>query len=144
MFTYSPSYGTIRYNNYKVKIELVESGSENQTYSPNAIQQFYGRSIGTMPVPVRDNYRFLGWFTAPDGGDRVTASSLMGSTDRTVYAHWAVTDKVLLLDNDFNFDDFVRKASNNNAFDAFMNSYKACKLPGMKNPLSYQENRSEC
>ena len=64
----------------------------------------------------------------------------MGSTDRTVYAHWAVTDKVLLLDNDFNFDDFVRKASNNNAFDAFMNSYKACKLPGMKNPLSYQEN----
>ena len=140
VFTYSPSYGTVRYNNYKVKIELVESGSENQTYSPNAIQQFYGRSIGTMPVPVRDNYRFLGWFTAPDGGDRVTASSLMGSTDRTVYAHWAVTDKVLLLDNDFNFDDFVRKASNNNAFDTFMNSYKACKLPGMKNPLSYQEN----
>ena len=140
VFTYSPSYGTVRYNNYKVKIELVESGSANQTYSPNAIQQFYGRSIGTMPVPVRDNYRFLGWFTAPDGGDRVTASSLMGSTDRTVYAHWAVTDKVLLLDNDFNFDDFVRKASNNNAFDAFMNSYKACKLPGMKNPLSYQEN----
>ncbi|MCI6928379.1 MAG: InlB B-repeat-containing protein, partial [Ruminococcus sp.] len=140
VFTYSPSYGTVRYNNYKVKIELVESGSENQTYSPNAIQQFYGRSIGTMPVPVRDNYRFLGWFTAPDGGDRVTASSLMGSTDRTVYAHWAVTDKVLLLDNDFNFDDFVRKASNNNAFDTFMNSYKACKLPGMKNPLIYQEN----
>lgn len=140
VFTYSPSYGTVRYNNYKVKIELVESGSENQTYSPNAIQQFYGHSIGTMPVPVRENHRFLGWFTAPDGGDRVTASSVMGSSDMTVYAHWALTDKVLLLDNDFNFDDFVRKASNNNAFDTFMNSYKACKLPGMKNPLSYQEN----
>ena len=140
VFTYSPSYGTVRYNNYKVKIELVESGSANQTYSPNAIQQFYGHSIGTMPVPVRENHRFLGWFTAPDGGDRVTASSVMGSSDMTVYAHWALTDKVLLLDNDFNFDDFVRKASNNNAFDTFMNSYKACKLPGMKNPLSYQEN----
>ena len=140
VFTYSPSYGTVRYNNYKVKIELVESGSANQTYSPNAIQQFYGHSIGTMPVPVRENHRFLGWFTAPDGGDRVTASSVMDSSDMTVYAHWALTDKVLLLDNDFNFDDFVRKASNNNAFDTFMNSYKACKLPGMKNPLSYQEN----
>lgn len=111
VFTYSPSYGTVRYNNYKVKIELVERGSENQTYSPNAIQQFYGRNIGTMPVPVRENYRFLGWFTAPDGGERITASSVMGSKDMTVYAHWAITDKVLLLDNEFNFDEFVSKAS---------------------------------
>ena len=130
----------LNFNNYKFKLEFYKADARNATYSPNPIVQFYGHSIGTMPVPVRDNYRFLGWFTAPDGGDRVTASSLMGSTDRTVYAHWAVTDKVLLLDNDFNFDDFVRKASNNNAFDTFMNSYKACKLPGMKNPLSYQEN----
>ena len=138
VFTYSPSYGTVKYNNYKVKIELVESGSENQTYSPNAIQQFYGRSIGTMPVPVRDNYRFLGWFTAPDGGDRVTASSVMGSSDMTVYAHWALTEKALLLDNEFDFDSFVSKASNNNSFDILMNSYKACKGQAMTNPLSDQ------
>ncbi|HJI46488.1 MAG TPA: InlB B-repeat-containing protein [Oscillospiraceae bacterium] len=138
VFTYSPSYGTVKYNNYKVKIELVESGSANQTYSPNAIQQFYGRSIGTMPVPVRDNYRFLGWFTAPDGGDRVTASSVMGSSDMTVYAHWALTEKALLLDNEFDFDSFVSKASNNNSFDILMNSYKACKGQAMTNPLSDQ------
>ena len=138
VFTYSPSYGTVRYNNYKVKIELVESGSANQTYSPNAIQQFYGHQLGTMPVPVRDNYRFLGWFTAPDGGDRVTASSVMGSSDMTVYAHWALTEKALLLDNEFDFDSFVSKASNNNSFDILMSSYKACKGQAMTNPLSDQ------
>ena len=126
VFTYSPSYGTVRYNNYKVKIELVESGSENQTYSPNAIQQFYGRSIGTMPVPERANHRFLGWFTAPDGGDRVTASSLMGSTDRTVYAHWALIDKTVLLDNEFDFDEFVAKASTaSTTLNNFADSYVA-------------------
>ncbi|HAY72824.1 MAG TPA: hypothetical protein DCY31_03055, partial [Ruminococcaceae bacterium] len=103
------SLTSVTFTNYTFKLEVTENTTTG--FVPNSLVQFYGHQLGTMPVPVRENYRFLGWFTAPDGGDRVTASSIMGSSDQTVYAHWAVTDKVLLLDNEFNFDEFVTKAS---------------------------------
>ena len=127
VFTYSPDYSVKpTYNNYQIKIELVESGSPNATYSPNAKQAYYGHNLGTMPVPTRTNYRFLGWFTAPDGGDRVTASTVMGSKDMTVYAHWALTEKTVLLDNEFDFDDFTAKASTAaSTLNGFANSFVA-------------------
>ena len=128
----------LNFNNYKFKLEFYKADARNATYSPNPIVQLFGHQLGTMPVPVRENHRFLGWFTAPDGGDRVTASSVMGSSDMTVYAHWALTEKTLLLDNEFDFDSFVSKASNNNSFDILMSSYKACKGQAMTNPLSDQ------
>ena len=46
-----------------------------------------GRPIGTLPVPTLAGYLPLGWFTAPSGGDEITAASVM-TTDMTLYAHW--------------------------------------------------------
>ena len=103
------SLTSVTFTNYTFKLEVTENTTTG--FVPNSLVQFYGHNLGTMPVLVRENYRFLGWFTAPDGGERITASSVMGSKDMTVYAHWAITDKVLLLDNEFNFDEFVSKAS---------------------------------
>lgn len=43
----------------------------------------------TIPTekPTKDGYKFLGWFTAPDGGDKVTADTVVNG-NMTVYAQW--------------------------------------------------------
>ena len=46
-----------------------------------------GTAIGELPVPTRDYYTFNGWFTSPEGGEQVTADTLV-ATDVTVYASW--------------------------------------------------------
>lgn len=46
---------------------------------------------GDLPVPVRENYVFQGWFTEPEGGNRVEAQmELIVQADHTLYAHWEV------------------------------------------------------
>lgn len=46
-------------------------------------------AIGELPIPSRDYYTFDGWYTESDGGDEVTADTIMTSlTDMTLYAHW--------------------------------------------------------
>ena len=49
----------------------------------------YGYSYGTLPTPTRAGYRFAGWYTASNGGNRVTETTRMGASSVTVYAHWA-------------------------------------------------------
>ena len=44
-------------------------------------------SITTLPTATRDSYTFDGWFTAADGGDKVTTETPF-SADTTLYAHW--------------------------------------------------------
>ena len=41
-----------------------------------------------LPTPTRDGYTFDGWYTAKDGGVRITTSSNLGNDNFTVYAHW--------------------------------------------------------
>lgn len=48
-----------------------------------------GTAIGTLPIPVRNGYRFDGWFTSADGGTEVTASTVINS-DLPVFAHWTL------------------------------------------------------
>ena len=47
-----------------------------------------GTAIGELPEIQRDQYRFLGWFTREEGGEAVTAATLMGEEDVSYYAHW--------------------------------------------------------
>jgi uncharacterized repeat protein (TIGR02543 family) len=48
-----------------------------------------GDCYGTLPTPLREGYEFLGWFTAPDGGDPIgEADVFSGTDDRTLYAQW--------------------------------------------------------
>ena len=43
----------------------------------------------TIPTekPTKDGYKFLGWFTAPDGGDKITSDTVVNG-NMTVYAQW--------------------------------------------------------
>lgn len=44
--------------------------------------------LGELPAPEKDGYRFLGWFTEPEGGEQVTEDAMI-SAHTTLYAHWA-------------------------------------------------------
>jgi uncharacterized repeat protein (TIGR02543 family) len=48
-----------------------------------------GEVYGTMPIPVRANYVFAGWYSEPLGaGTRVTDVTPVTAADRTLYARW--------------------------------------------------------
>ena len=44
-------------------------------------------AVGALPEPTRLNYAFLGWFTEPDGGAKVAATT-KATANVTYYAHW--------------------------------------------------------
>ena len=46
-----------------------------------------GNAIGTLPDATRTNYRLEGWYTAPTGGNKISANTLATGND-TYYAHW--------------------------------------------------------
>lgn len=59
------------------------------TVSPFYEMVTYGSTYGTLPIPVRADYSFDGWFTSATGGTQVTASTVVSVQQmHTLYAHW--------------------------------------------------------
>ena len=53
----------------------------------------YGQPYGTLPMPTRANYTFLGWFTTATSSAKIEAATTMTRTeDHTLYAQWAAKD----------------------------------------------------
>lgn len=52
-----------------------------------SIKAIANNGIGTLPTPTRDGYRFSGWYTQREGGDRISASTTF-SESTTIYAQW--------------------------------------------------------
>jgi len=48
-----------------------------------------GAVLGALPTPTWSGYTFAGWYSAPSGGVKYTATTkLATTTDVTIYAHW--------------------------------------------------------
>ena len=54
----------------------------------NAAEMELGQTLGDLPVATREGYRFLGWYTAPEGGTQVGADYVLQG-DLRLYAQWA-------------------------------------------------------
>lgn len=51
---------------------------------------FYGQLYGELPIPTREHYSFLGWFTEATGGTEITCESIVEAlNNQTLYAHWS-------------------------------------------------------
>lgn len=51
----------------------------------------YKKKYGTLTIPARRGYTFLGWFTEPKGETQVKSSTKVRKTQaHTLYAHWSV------------------------------------------------------
>ena len=50
---------------------------------------YYGQPYGELPTPSRPGYAFDGWFTAKEGGTKITAETIVSVlANQTLYAHW--------------------------------------------------------
>jgi len=47
------------------------------------------RTLSSLPTPTRTGYTFNGWYTATEGGDKVTTSTVF-TTNATIYAQWTL------------------------------------------------------
>lgn len=48
-----------------------------------------GETYGTLPEPLREGYKFLGWYTKPEKGTCVKSTTKFAEDkDLTLYAHW--------------------------------------------------------
>ena len=65
---------------------LDPNGGSIQTFS---VTVTHNSLYGALPEPVRVDYTFTGWYTAKEGGTRVTSETVVSSTvSHTLYAHW--------------------------------------------------------
>ena len=50
----------------------------------------YNQTYGTLPVPTRQYFTFLGWYTEAEGGTEITENSTVNVLgEQTLYAQWA-------------------------------------------------------
>ena len=75
-------YAHWQLNTYGVWFDA-NGGSVSTTY----FSRTYGAALGTLPMPTRTGYTFLGWYTAYSGGGRVYGSDAV-TGDATYYAQW--------------------------------------------------------
>lgn len=51
---------------------------------------YYGQLYGELPIPTKSNYDFVGWFTAKEGGTKVTSDSAVSAlANQVLYAQWS-------------------------------------------------------
>ena len=76
-----------------------KKGTINVTFNPNGGSVatdketktvFFGQLYGELPTPTREHYSFIGWFTAAEGGEEITADTEVKTlSNQTLYAHWS-------------------------------------------------------
>ncbi len=78
------AYARWKANNYKTSFDA-NGGSVSETEKTVVFDSPYG----TLPVPVNAGFEFLGWYTKPEGGIRITeAVNVTTAENHILYAHW--------------------------------------------------------
>lgn len=73
-----------------------QNDTENQIIKYNITTG--GDAIGKLPQTTKEGYKFVGWFTAKEGGTEITASSKKPHQNTTYYAHWELGTFIYTLD----------------------------------------------
>ena len=113
--TYNPGdstvgmYGDVTFkaiwtaNDYTVSFDLNDTtGIGSATADKTTITATYDSALNVnedLPVATRNGYDFVGWFTAAEGGDEITAATVHTIADGTTYyAHWEVVTYTVTFD----------------------------------------------
>lgn len=88
------SFNTPSSGIYTVSFDPAGGSVSPQSKTVNA-----GGAYGDLPVPTREGYNFAGWYTAKEGGTKVTAESAVNiNAPQTLYARWQEPLQDLVLD----------------------------------------------
>ena len=79
-------------NQYTVTLNPNGGKWENEQ-EPVTAKVTYSKSYGRLPEPTLQDNEFAGWYTEPEGGEEITAQTLVqlqedGTMYETLYAHW--------------------------------------------------------
>ncbi|MBR5659775.1 MAG: InlB B-repeat-containing protein [Lachnospiraceae bacterium] len=73
-------------NTYTVTFDPNGNGA---TVDPTSMTVTFDKAYGDLPTPVREGYKFAGWYTKKTGGDRIQSSTKVTTAkNHTLYAHW--------------------------------------------------------
>ncbi len=73
-------------------IYTVHFNANGGTVYTSSLDYTYGENYGYLPIPEKVNYTFSGWYTAEEGGNKISESSTVKIVDtQTLYAHWTGT-----------------------------------------------------
>lgn len=87
---------------WKVNSYTLTFNPNGGTVSETSRKVAQGSPLGKLPVPTRPGYIFNGWFAYSYGGTQYTESSIMGSSDLTIYALWTQKTTTLIDGPSFN------------------------------------------
>jgi len=77
--------------NWKDLIYSLTFNANGGTVNPESKKITYGETYGELPIPTRDDYVFLGWYTTNEktGGTEITETTIVSVTSaQTIYARW--------------------------------------------------------
>ena len=80
------------YAHWEVKtvftVTLDANGGRISPYG-NKLELKKGETYGVLPEPIREGYKFLGWYTKPEKGTQVRSTTKFSEEqDLVLYAHW--------------------------------------------------------
>ena len=93
-YTYNTGYND---RTMSVELTLIPMGdavftvtfnANGGSVTPTSAQTDTNGKLAGLPTPTRGGYRFLGWYTAQNGGEEVTEESVFVQPT-TLYAHWS-------------------------------------------------------
>jgi uncharacterized repeat protein (TIGR02543 family) len=70
--------------------QTVEFDPCGGTLDGSSVKFKLGARFTSMPVPVRDGYSFVGWYTAAEEGERIAESDIVKTSITRLYARWEV------------------------------------------------------
>ncbi len=93
--SYAEFYGDVTL--YAVLKYRVTYNGNGGTPSQTHEDLYYGEEIYSMGYATRDGYKFLGWWSNPEGGSSKRPDPTQGHT--TLYAHWRIGNRVSFIYN---------------------------------------------
>lgn len=90
-YIYDATQNTVLYAHWTRNSFVVTFNANGGTVATLSQRGYCGVALGELPTPTRDYYTFNGWFTAIDGGTKITSSAVYDvAQDITLYAHWTL------------------------------------------------------
>ena len=83
-----PSTATTLYAHWRINTYTVTL-SDGWNGLWGSVTRKHGAKVGTLPTPSMDGYKFLGWYTAAQGGTKVSTKAKV-TKNVTYYAHWTL------------------------------------------------------
>ena len=75
---------------YQTGTNITLNANGGNALTPGTLTTGTDGKLTALPTPTRSDYRFDGWFTAKNGGTKVTTETVF-TVNTTIYAHWTYT-----------------------------------------------------